>query len=55
MVKALSDGKIQGIVLQDPVNMGYQSVKSMVAHLEGKPVEKRIPTGEAMAHEGQHE
>ena len=49
MVKALQDGNIQAIVLQDPVNMGYQSVKAMVAHLKGEQVEKRIPTGEAIA------
>ena len=49
MVKHLKDGKIQGIVLQDPVNMGYVAVKTMVDHLNGKDVEKRIPTGEAIA------
>jgi ribose transport system substrate-binding protein len=49
MVQALRDGKMQGVVLQDPVNMGYQSVKAIVAHLKGQPVEKRIPTGETIA------
>jgi len=49
MVRALRDGTIQGVVLQDPVNMGYQSVKAMVAQLNGQPVDKRIPTGEAIA------
>jgi ribose transport system substrate-binding protein len=49
MVKALHDGNIQGVVLQDPVNMGYQSVKAMVAHLKNQQVENRIPTGEAVA------
>ena len=49
LIQAMSQGKIQGIVLQDPVNMGYQGVKTMVAHLEGKPVAKRIPTGETVA------
>jgi ABC-type sugar transport system substrate-binding protein len=43
--KALADGKLHGIVLQDPVNMGYLGVKTMLAHLEGQPVEKRIVTG----------
>lgn len=43
--KALADGKLHGIVLQDPVSMGYLGVKTMLAHLEGKPVEKRIVTG----------
>ena len=49
MVQALRDGKIQALVLQDPVNMGYQAVLTMAAHLEGKPVEQRIATGEAIA------
>jgi len=48
MVQALRDQKMQGIVLQDPVRMGYLAVKTMHAHLEGKSVEKRIPTGETM-------
>lgn len=43
--KALADGKLHGIVLQDPVSMGYLGVKTMLAHLEGKAVEKRIVTG----------
>ena len=49
MVQALADKKMQGIVLQDPVKMGYLAVKTMVDHLEGRTVEKRISTGEAIA------
>lgn len=49
MVDALREGKMNGIVLQDPVQMGYLSVKAMIDHLEGRPVEKRIPTGEYVA------
>lgn len=49
MVSALGEKKMQGIVLQDPVQMGYLAVKTMVEHLEGKKVEKRIPTGEYVA------
>ena len=49
MVTALSENKMQGIVLQDPVQMGYLAVKTMVEHLEGKKVETRIPTGEYVA------
>jgi ABC-type sugar transport system substrate-binding protein len=45
LIKGLSDGKIDGIVLQDPVTMGYQAVKTMLAHLQGQKVEKRIVTG----------
>ena len=45
LVKGLSDGHIDGLVLQDPVKMGYLGVKTMVAHLRGEPIEKRIDTG----------
>ena len=45
LVKGLSDGHIDGLILQDPVKMGYLGVKTMVEHLKGRPVEKRIDTG----------
>jgi ribose transport system substrate-binding protein len=45
LVKALSDGHIDGLVVQDPVRMGYLGVKTMVAHLKGEKVERRIDTG----------
>lgn len=48
-VSAMQEGKMHGIVLQDPVRMGYLAVKAMVEHLDGKPVEKRISTGEVLA------
>ncbi|MBI2823937.1 MAG: substrate-binding domain-containing protein [Planctomycetia bacterium] len=49
LIQAMRDGKVDGIVLQDPVKMGYLAVKTMVDHLEGKAVEKRISTGEHIA------
>jgi ABC-type sugar transport system substrate-binding protein len=49
LIKGMAEGKVHGIVLQDPVTMGYLGVKTMVAHLEGKEVEKRIVTGEHVA------
>jgi ribose transport system substrate-binding protein len=45
LAKGLADGHLDGLVLQDPVNMGYLGVKTMVAHLQKQPVEKRIDTG----------
>jgi ribose transport system substrate-binding protein len=45
LVKGLSDGNIDGLVLQDPVNMGYLGVKTMAAHLRGEKVEARVDTG----------
>jgi ribose transport system substrate-binding protein len=44
-VEAMKTGQLQGFVVQNPFRMGYLSVKTLVAHLQGKPVEKRIDTG----------
>jgi len=49
LVKALAEGHIEGLVLQDPINMGYLGVKTIVAHLRGEKVEKRIDTGSEVA------
>lgn len=38
-------GDVQGLVVQNPMRMGYLGVKNMVAHLQGKKVEPRIDTG----------
>jgi ribose transport system substrate-binding protein len=45
LVKGMADAYIDGLVLQDPVNMGYLGVKTIVSHIRGTPVEKRIDTG----------
>jgi ribose transport system substrate-binding protein len=45
LVEALQKGEIHGLVVQNPVRMGYEGVKTMVAHLRGQPVSKRIDTG----------
>ena len=34
--------------MQSPFNMGYLGVRTMVEHLQGKAVEKRIDTGVTM-------
>jgi ABC-type sugar transport system substrate-binding protein len=44
LISAVRDERLQGIVLQDPVGMGYLGVKTMIAHLKGETVEKRIVT-----------
>ncbi len=44
-VADLKNGDVQGLVVQNPLFMGYQGVMTMVEHLQGKPVEKRIDTG----------
>ncbi len=48
LIGALGQGKIQGLVVQNPVLMGELSVKAMVKHLEKQPVEPKISTGEAV-------
>jgi ribose transport system substrate-binding protein len=45
MVKALGNRQLDGLVVQDPVKMGYLAVKTIVAHIKGQPVEKQIDTG----------
>lgn len=49
LVSGLADKSVEGIVLQDPVKMGYVAVETMILHLQGKKVEKRISTGEYLA------
>jgi ribose transport system substrate-binding protein len=44
-VTAMRNKQLDGVVLQNPFEMGYQGVKTMVAHLKGQPVEARVDTG----------
>ena len=46
--EAMRNKQLHGIVVQNPFNMGYLGVRTMVEHLQGKPVEKRIDTGVIM-------
>jgi len=45
LVEALEKGHIQGLVVQNPFRMGHDGVVTMVKHLRGEPVEKRLDTG----------
>ena len=47
-IEPLQRGEIKGFTVQNPVNMGYLSVKTMVEHLQGKPVQKNVVTGVLM-------
>jgi len=49
LVKGLQEGALDGLVLQDPVKMGYLAIKTLVAHIKGEKVERRIDTGVAVA------
>jgi ribose transport system substrate-binding protein len=44
-IDALRNGQMHGLVVQNPLNMGYLGVVKLVEHLKGKPVEPRIDTG----------
>jgi ribose transport system substrate-binding protein len=44
-VADLKNGDVQGLVVQDPVRMGYLGVMTLYQHLQGDKVEKRIDTG----------
>ena len=41
----LKAGDVQGLVVQNPLNMGYLGVKTLVAVLRGEKVPERIDTG----------
>jgi ribose transport system substrate-binding protein len=49
LVEALRRGDIQGLVLQNPMKMGYLGVKFIVAHLRGEAVPKVVDTGVEVA------
>src|SRR4051812_915894 len=44
----LKNGDVQALVVQNPVLMGYLGVMTLVKHLQGEKVEKRIDTGVAL-------
>ena len=49
LVQAMDKGEIHGLVVQDPINMGYLGVKIMVRHLRGEKVETLTDTGSVVA------
>jgi ribose transport system substrate-binding protein len=49
LVQALRDGHIQGLVLQNPVKMGYLGVATMIRHLRGEQVPVVVDTGVTVA------
>lgn len=49
LVEALKDRKIQGLVVQNPIRMGNLAIKTLVDHLEKRPVKPIVHTGEATA------
>ncbi|OYP35782.1 sugar ABC transporter substrate-binding protein [Rhodopirellula sp. MGV] len=49
LIEGMRNGSVHGIVLQDPVEMGYQGVKTMIAALNGNATEEFQSTGEYLA------
>jgi ribose transport system substrate-binding protein len=49
LVKAMEKGQLNGLIIQNPMKMGYLGVKTLVSHLRGQPIEKRIDTGVTVA------
>jgi ribose transport system substrate-binding protein len=47
-VAPLERGELKGFVVQNPVNMGYLSVKTIVDHLRGEKVPPTVDTGVSM-------
>jgi ribose transport system substrate-binding protein len=47
-IDAIRAKQLHGIVVQNPFNMGYLGVRTMVEHLQGKAVDKRVDTGVTM-------
>lgn len=47
LLKGIRDGSVAAIVTQDPKTMGYEGVKTMVAHLKGEKVAEKIATATA--------
>lgn len=49
LINGLSEGSVSGIVLQDPYEMGRQSVLAVVAAINGEDVDPITSTGEYLA------
>lgn len=48
LVDGVRAGKLDGLVLQNPFNMGYLAVQTLVLHLRQQKVESRIDTGASL-------
>jgi ribose transport system substrate-binding protein len=48
MIAALQAGELSGFVVQNPMRIGYLGVKTLVGHIRGQQVPKRIDTGSTL-------
>lgn len=44
-VQDLKNGDAQGLVVQNPTRMGYLGVRTVISHLRGEKVDRRVDTG----------
>mgnify|MGYP000922964211 CR=1 FL=1 len=49
LIQALERGELHGLVVQDPLHMGYTAVRTLAAYLRGEKVRTRIDTGSEVA------
>ncbi len=47
LLKGIREGSVAAVVTQDPKTMGYEGVKTIVAHLKGEKVDRKIATATA--------
>jgi ribose transport system substrate-binding protein len=45
LIEGVKTGVVDSLVVQNPYKMGYEGVKTLIAALDGKKVEKRVDTG----------
>jgi ribose transport system substrate-binding protein len=45
LVDGLKKGELDSLIVQNPFKMGYEGVKAILRHLEGKDIPKRVDTG----------
>jgi ribose transport system substrate-binding protein len=48
MIAALRTGDLSGFVVQNPMKIGYLGVKTLVGHIRGEQVPRRIDTGSTL-------
>jgi ribose transport system substrate-binding protein len=48
MITALRAGELSGFVVQNPMRIGYLAVKTLVEHIRGRQVPRRIDTGSTL-------
>lgn len=48
MIAALRAGELSGFVVQNPIRIGYLGTKTLVSHIRGEQVPRRIDTGSTL-------